>query len=30
MSLFKMIIENEACSNDYKRGFKISKILKWL
>jgi hypothetical protein len=28
MSLFKMIIENGACNNEYRRGFKINKILK--
>ena len=28
MSLFKMIIEHGACKNDYRRGFKINKILK--
>ena len=28
MELLRLIIENEACNEDYKRHFKLNKILK--
>jgi hypothetical protein len=27
--LFKLIIENEACVENYQRHFRLNKILKW-
>jgi len=29
IELIRLIIENEACNEDYKRHFKLNKILRW-
>jgi hypothetical protein len=29
MELLKLIIQNEACNEEYKRHFKLNKLLRW-